>query len=108
MNSYETGQNLYNTFVEVSLRPARKVNIFAPLKKAKIKTCKSANKGIEIKYRDEVAILEEGNIFILGLAMIRGSREVDMKFHIGNHDLTPIAYCPMKHDGTLLDGFDGY
>ena len=107
INAYDTGKNLYETFVTERLSPESTINIFAKLKKANVKTCKSANKGVEMKYKDKIAILKEENIFISRIAMIRGSREVDMKLHIGNPELTPIVYSLMKRDGTLLDGFEG-
>ena len=39
--------------------------------------------------------------------MIRGSRDVDMKYHIGKHELTPVIDNLMRCDGTLLDGWEG-
>ena len=64
IKSYATGQCLYKTFIEERLRPDSNINIFAPLKKAKIKTCKSANNGVEIKYKDKVSVLKEENILL--------------------------------------------
>ena len=39
--------------------------------------------------------------------MIRGSREVDMKNHIGHYELTSVVHSLKRRDGTLLDGWDG-
>lgn len=105
--AYNTGQQLYKEFVEERLKPESKVGLFARLKKSKLKTCKEGNKGASIKYKDKVATLKEENLFISRIAMIRGSREVDMKSIIGNHELTPVVLSLMKQDGTLLDGWDG-
>ena len=73
----------------------------------KIKTCKQANKAATIKYKDKLVTLKEENIFISRIAMIRGTREIDMKSIIGKHELTPVVHSLMKRDGTLLDGWYG-
>ena len=59
------------------------------------------------KFKDKVTTLKEENIFISRIAMIRGSRDVDMKYHIGKHELTPVIDNLMRCDGTLLDGWEG-
>ena len=83
------------------------LDYFAQLKMLKIKTCKQANKAATIKYKDELVTLKEENIFISRIAMIRGTREIDMKSIIGKHELTPVVHSLMKRDGTLLDGWYG-
>ena len=107
IGAYETGQQLYEDFVDERLKPGSKVGILAKLKKSKIKTCKSANKGDNIKYKDKVATLKEENLFISRIAMIRGTRDIDMKLIIGNYEMAPISHSLMKRDGTLLDGWEG-
>ena len=84
LTAYYIGNNLYQAFVAELLRPDSKIGICSSLKKAMLKLCKSANKAINIKYKDKVATLKEENIFIARIAMIRGSREVDMKSLIGS------------------------
>ena len=59
------------------------------------------------KFKDKVTTLKEENIFISRIAMVRGSRDVDMKCHIGKHELTPVIDNLMRCDGTLLDGWEG-
>lgn len=39
--------------------------------------------------------------------MICGSRDVVVKYHMGNHELTPIIYSLMRYKGTPLDGWEG-
>ncbi len=107
IGAYDKGKELYKTFVEQRLKPDSKTGVFAPLKRSGVKTCKSANKGAAIKYKDKVATLKEENIFISRIAMIRGSRNVDMKGHIGNYELTPVVHSLMRRDGVLLDGWEG-
>ena len=67
----------------------------------KINTCKQGNKG------DELATLKEENLFISRIAMIRGTRDIDMKTIIGTYKLTPVVHSLMIRDGTLLDGWEG-
>ena len=107
IGAYNKGVKLVKMFAAERLKPNSKVGIFAPLKKAKVKNCKSANKGAEVKYKDKFATLKEENLFVSRIAMIRGSREVDMKSHIGQYELTSVVHSLMKRDGTLLDGWDG-
>ena len=107
INAYETGHNLVVSFAEERLKPDSKVGILTKLKKANIKTCKSGNKVANIKYKDKVATLKEENVFLSRIAMIRGTRDVDMKSIIGNYEMTPVVHSLMKRDGTLLDGWDG-
>ena len=52
------------------------------------------------------ANLEKENIFISRIAMIRRSRDVDMKHHISNHELTPVIQSLTRHDETLLGGWE--
>ena len=92
ITAYDIGNNLYQAFVAERLRPDSKIGIFSPLKKAMLKLCKSANKEINIKYKDKIATLKEENIFIARIAMIRGSREVDMKSLIGSYELSPFIH----------------
>ena len=49
IGSYDTGNRLYQNFVEERLKPEIKIGIFVPLKKAMIQTCISGNKGVNIK-----------------------------------------------------------
>ena len=107
IGAYEKGQELYKTFVDERLKPESTVGIFAPIKKLKMKTCKQGNKAATVKYKDKLATLKEENLFISRFAMIRGSREIDMKYIIGKYELTPVVHSLMKRDGTLLDGWDG-
>ena len=107
IGAYGTAQQLYKDVVDERLKPGSKVGILAKLKKSKIKTCKSANKGDNIKYKDKVATLKEENLFISRIAMIRGTRDIDMKLIIGNYEMAPISHSLMKRDGTLLDGWEG-
>ena len=110
IGSYEKGQELYKTFADERLKPESTVGLFAQLKMLKIKTCKQANKAATIKYKDELVTLKEENIFISRIAMIRGTREIDMKSNhliIEKHELTPVVHSLMKRDGTLLDGWYG-
>ena len=71
IGAYETGKMLYRTFAEQRLKPDSKISVFAPVKRSGVKTCKSANKGAPIKYKDQVATLKEENLFISRIAMIR-------------------------------------
>ena len=107
IGAYDKSQELRKIFADERLKPDGKVGIFVKLKKCKVKTCKSANKAANIKYKDQVAALKEENVFISRIAMIRGKRDVDMKSIIGNFELTPIVHSLMKRDGTLLDGWEG-
>ena len=52
ISAYDTGKIIYETFVMVRLSPESRTNIIAKLKKAKLKICKTANKGVEIKCKD--------------------------------------------------------
>ena len=94
IGAYHAGHRLYQDFVEDRLKPESK--IFAQLKKAMVKTCKSSNKGVKIKHTDKVATLKEENIFISRIEMIRGSKDVDTKYHIGNHELVPVFHSLMR------------
>ena len=38
--------------------------------------------------------------------MIRRSKDVDMKPHISNHELTPVIQSLTRHDETLLGGWE--
>lgn len=107
VGAYEKGQELRVTFYDERLKPDSKVGLFAKLKRSGIKTCKSDNKAVNIKYKDKVATLKEENVFISRIAMIRGQRDIDMKSVIGNHEMTPVVHSLMKRDGTLLNGWDG-
>ena len=107
IGAYEKGKELYLVFAEERLKPESKISILAKLKKANLKTCKSANKAVKIKYKDQVATLKEENIFISRIAMIRGTRDVDMKAIIGNYEMTPVVHSLMRRDGVLLDGWEG-
>ena len=107
IGAYGKRIELVRSFADERLKPESVVGIFAPLKKSKLKNCKSANKGAVVKYKDKVATLKEENLFISRIAMIRGSREVDMKNHIGHYELTSVVHSLMRRDGTLLDGWEG-
>ena len=40
-----------------------------------------------------------------GITIIRGSRDVDMKYHTSNHKLTtPVMHSLVRRDDTFLDG----
>ena len=105
--AYDTGQRLYQDFVKEQLKPGRKIQIFAQLKKAMIKTCKSSNKRVKIKHKDKIATLKEENIIISRVAMICGSRDLGTKHNIGNHKLKPFILSLMRREGTFLDGWEG-
>ena len=64
VTAYDFGKMLYQSFFDERLKPDSKVGIFSPLKRAILKLCKSANKGININYKDKVAILKEENTFL--------------------------------------------
>ena len=64
VTAYDFGKMLYQSFVDERLKQDSKVGIFSPFKKAMLKLCKSANKGININYKDKVAILKEENTFL--------------------------------------------
>lgn len=107
IGAYGTGLSMVESFANERLKPESKVSIFAPLSKAKLKNCKTANKTMTVKYKDKVATLKEENLFISRIAMIRGSRDVDMKSHVGKYELTSVVHSLMRRDGTLIDGWDG-
>ena len=73
---YGIGQKFVESFAEERLKSESKVSIFAPLTKAKLKNCKTANKGMEIKVKEKVETLKEEILFISRIAMIRGPRDV--------------------------------
>ena len=95
IGAYKKGQELNKIFVEERLKPVQ------------IHTCKQGNKGGTIKYKDKFATLKEENLFISRIAMIRGTRDIDMKAIIGKYELTPVVHSLMQRDGTLLDGWEG-
>ena len=96
---YKKGQELRVTFYDERLKPDSKIGLLAKLKRSGIKTCKSDNKAVNIKYKDKVATLKEENLFISRIAMIRGQRDIDMKSVIGNYEMTPVVHSLMKRDG---------
>ena len=64
ISAYSSGQRFYQDFVEERLKPDCKIGIFGKLKKTIIKTCKSSNKGVKTKLKDNVATLNKEIIFI--------------------------------------------
>ena len=54
IGAYNTGQKLYQEFVEERLKPDSEIGIFAQLKKEMIKTCKSSNKNVKIKCKEKL------------------------------------------------------
>ena len=54
LNCEKVGKKLYEEFVSERLQPASDINIFSPLNKANVKTCKSANKNKNIKVQDKI------------------------------------------------------
>ena len=57
IGAYGKGQNLFQIFTDERRKPDCKVGILVKLKKANVKTCKSANKAVKLKYKDQVVTL---------------------------------------------------
>ena len=89
------------------MKPDSTVSIFAPLKKASIKSFKSANKSKSIKVKSKIVDLKENCNLFSRCAVIQEKRRIDMRELIGIYELTVVPPSLFKHDGTLLDGFQG-
>ena len=92
------GKQLYNELVSERMQPASTVNIFAPLKKSHMKTFKSSNKSQLMKVNDKVVELKQNCNLFARFAVIQGTRNIELT-------VTPHSF--FRHDGTLLDGFQG-
>ena len=107
INCEDTGKAMYNDFVIERLQPDSKVDIFAPLKKANVKTCKTANKNRKIKVHDKIVELRSNCNLFARCAVIKGKRDIDMKIVVGDYELMTVPRSLMKPDGTLLSGHVG-
>ena len=99
INCEDTGKAMYNDIVIERLQPDSKVDIFAPLKKANVKTCKTANKNRKMKVHNKIVFAR--------CAVIKGKRDIDMKIVVGDYELMTVPRSLMKPDGTLLSGHIG-
>ena len=104
MNCEETGDILYRECIAQRLQVDSTVNIFDPLKKANVKTCKSANKKTKTKVHDRVVQLQENCNLFARCALIQGKRDIDMKEIIGQYELTAVPYSLFSSDGAILNG----
>ena len=98
---------MYKDFVIERLQPDTKVDIFAPLKKANVKTCKTANKNRKMKVHDKIVELRSNCNLFARCAVIKGKRDIDMKIVVGDYELMTVPRSLMKPDGTLLSGHVG-
>ena len=101
------GKKMYKDFIGERMKPDSTINIFDPLKKASIKTFKSANKSKSIKVNSKIVDLKENCNLFSRCAVIQEKRRIDMKELIGIYELTVVPPSLFKRDGTLLDGFQG-
>ena len=103
INCEDTGKAMYDDFV---IEPDSKVDIFAPLKKADVKTCKTANKNRKMKVHDKIVQLRSNCNLFARCALITGKLDIDMKIVVGDYELM-IVPRSLKPDGTLLSGHVG-
>ena len=106
-NCESTVKEMYETFVTERLQPDSKVEIFAPLKKVKVKTCKAANKTRTVKVHDKIVELQSNCNLFARCALIQGKRDIDMKVVVGDYELMAVPRSLMKPDGTLLSEHRG-
>ena len=77
------------------------------MKKANVKTCKSANKRKKIEVNDKVVELKNNCNLFGKCAVIKGKRDIDMKIVVGDYELMTVPRSLMTADGKLLPGHTG-
>ena len=102
MNCEDTEKAMYDDFVIERLQPDSEVDIFVPLKKANVKTCKTANKNRKMKIHNMIVELRSTSNFFARCAVIKGKCDIDMKIVVGDYELMTVPRSLLKPDGTLL------
>ena len=105
LESFEqVGSEMYKEFVTQRLQQGSTKSILAdPLKKANLKTCKSANKKHTMKVHDKIVELRRNCNLFARCALMQKQRDIDMKV-VGEHELTIVPQNLFNVDGSLLDG----
>ena len=89
------------------LQPSSDVKFFAPLKKANVKTCKTANKPRKVKVQDKIVELQCNCNLFAKCSVIKGKRDIDMKTVVGDYELMAVPRSLMTSDGVLHSGHVG-
>ena len=102
-----TGTKHYEEFIKEILQPDSTVNLFAPVKKVKIKPLSSfiAKKTIQIK--SKIVELEQNCNLFAKCSILAQTRDVGVERIVGHHELSTAPRSLMNTDGSLLDGGEG-
>ena len=99
------GEDLNKAFLEQRLSPNPKKSIWAPLKRASIKTFTAANKVIKTaKEQKNQVVTEHRGLFSRMAIIARSQRLIDMKDVISNFELSVTVRSLMNNDGSLILG----
>ena len=105
LESFEqVGSEMYKEFVTQRLQQGSTKSILDPLKKANLKTCKSANKKHTMKVHDKIVVLRWNCNLFARCALMQKQRDIDMKKVVGEHELTIVPRSLFNVDGSLLVG----
>ena len=107
VHSESIGIDLHEKFVVERLQPKSKTSIFAPLKKANVKTCKSANRTKKNSINDKVVELKNNCNLFARCAVLTGKRDIDMRIVVGDYELMTVPRSLMTGDGKLIPGHPG-
>ena len=93
LNNHEIGKEMYQEFVEESIKGS--TSVWATLKKRKLKTFQTQSKVVKCK----VQIKEERSLVTRFLIMSRRRDEIDLQDIIGNYELSVVPQALFLQDG---------
>ena len=101
VNCELTGTKLYEEFIKERLKPDSTVNLFAPVKKVKIKPLSSCNAKKTIKIKNKIVELEQNCNLFAKCSILSQKRDVDVERIVGHHKLSTVPRSLMNTDGSL-------
>ena len=91
------GQNKFELFCTERIK-SNSVSLWAPMKKAELKTFKTASKRVKIKVKDTVTELKEGRgLFARMLIVARSRQEIDLKESLSTYEFSVVPRVLFSH-----------
>ena len=88
VNCKLTGTKVYEEFIKERLQPDITVNLFAPVKKVKVKPISSCNAKKTIKIKDRMMELGQNCNLFTKCSLLAQTRDIDMERIVGHHKLS--------------------
>ena len=95
------GQNKFELFCTERIK-SNSVSLWAPMKKAELKTFKTASKRVKVKVKDTVTELKEDRgLFARMLIVARSRQEIDLRGSLSKYEFSVVPRDLFSSDGSM-------